>query len=166
MTEPDAAATALAARLEEVFRDIWRTRMQDMPVLNAALEVESVGLRPWQGHWLCALVTPWFINIVMLRGDGEWRRVPDRDSVWYEFPSGSFEFLGCSEPGFGDFHACPLFSPVLEFADHASACETARVAIDSLLDPTLLGEPPAGSNAESAGISRRDFLRGAPPAKP
>ena len=119
MTEPDDAATALAARLEEVFRDIWRTRMQDMPVLNAELQVESVGLRPWRGHWLCALVTPWFINLMVLPGAAPWRAVPERESVWHAFPSGRFEFIAGSEPGTGDYHACSLFSPVLEFTDIA-----------------------------------------------
>jgi [NiFe] hydrogenase assembly HybE family chaperone len=164
MTDDDAAA--VASRLEGVFRDIWRTRMQGVPVLNAALEVEAVGLGPWDGHWLCALVTPWFINLVVLRGAGDWRAVPDRDSVWYEFPSGRFEFLGSSAPGLGEFHACSLFSPVLEFADHDTARETARAALQALFDPSLLGEPPPGTKIDGRRMSRRDFLRGSDPAKP
>lgn len=166
MTDDGADAAILATRLEGAFRDIWQTRMQDVPVVNAALHVEAVGLRPWNGHWLCALVTPWFINLVVLRGNGDWRAVPDRDSVWYEFPTGRFEFLGSSEPGLGEFHACSLFSPVLEFADHDTARETARAALQALFDPSLLGEPPPDAKAAGRGMSRRDFLRGTGPAKP
>lgn len=166
MTDSGGDAAILAARLEGAFREIRRNRMQGVPILNAALEVEAVGLRPWNGHWLCALVTPWFINLVVLRGDGDWRAVADRESVWHEFPSGRFEFRGASEPGLGEFHACSLFSPVLEFADHATARETARAALQALFDPSLLGEPPPGAGTGSRGMSRRDFLRGTPPAKP
>lgn len=165
MVDPGADATTLAARLEGVFRAIAAERMHDVPILNPALEVEAVGMRPWRGHWLCALVTPWFISLVLLRGDGAWRTVPDRDSVWHDFPSGHFEFLGASEPGLGEFHACSLFSPVQEFADHATARETARIALESLFDPALLGEPPRNARTGGPGLSRRDFLRGTPQAR-
>ncbi len=50
MADPGADATALAARLEGVFRAIASKRMHDVPILNPALEVEAVGMRPWRGH--------------------------------------------------------------------------------------------------------------------
>jgi [NiFe] hydrogenase assembly HybE family chaperone len=157
---PDVAA--VAARLEAIFEAIRVERMQDVPILNAALRVEAVGLRPWNGCVLGALVTPWFINLVVLPGEGPWRSVRPTESVWYAFPSGRFQFIASDEPGLGEYHACSLLSPVLEFADHETARELARVAVESLFDPTLLGEappPPAEDEPESA--SRRNFLRGA-----
>jgi [NiFe] hydrogenase assembly HybE family chaperone len=156
----DDVAT-VAARLEAAFGTILAERMQDVPILNEALGVEAVGLRPWQGLWLGALVTPWFINLVVLPGPGTWRAVPDRESVWYAFPSGRFEFIAGSEPGLGPYHACSLFSPVQEFGDHETARETARVALESLFDPALLGEETTDSRSEKGQMSRRDFLRGA-----
>jgi [NiFe] hydrogenase assembly HybE family chaperone len=157
---PDLAAAA--ARLEAAFETVRVERMQDVPILNASLRVEAVGLRAWNGCVLGALVTPWFINLVVLPGEGPWRSVRPTESVWYAFPSGRFQFIAGDEPGLGEYHACSLLSPVLEFADHETARETARVAVDSLFDPTLLGEappPPAGDEPES--VSRRNFLRGA-----
>jgi [NiFe] hydrogenase assembly HybE family chaperone len=157
---PDAAATAL--RLEAAFEAIRVERMHDVPILNAALKVEAVGLRPWNGCLLGALVTPWFINLIVLPGEGPWRSVRLTESVWYAFPSGRFQFIAYDEPGLGQYHACSLLSPVLEFADHETAREMARVAVESLFDPTLLGEPPPpppGDEPDSMG--RRDFLRGA-----
>jgi len=159
MTEPIAAAAA--ARLEAAFQAIHAGRMQDVPILNAALAVEAVGFRPWQGRVLGALVTPWFINLVVLPGEGEWQAVPDRDSVWYAFPSGRFEFIAGSEGGLGPYHACSLYSPVQEFADQSVARETARVALESLFDPSLLGESPEPEHPHGPRLSRRDFLRGA-----
>ena len=162
MTEPRITdAAAAAGLLESAFGTILAERMQDVPILNPALAVEAVGLREWQGHWLGALVTPWFINLVVLPGSAGWRAVPDRDSVWYAFPSGRFEFIAGSEPGLGPYHACSLFSPVQEFGDHETARETARVALESLFDPALLGEAPAREQPDGPQLSRRDFLRGA-----
>ena len=159
--KPLADAAEAAGRLEATFQRILETRMDGVPILNPALAVEAVGFRPWQSHWLGALVTPWFINLVVLPGDGAWRSVPDRDSVWYAFPAGRFEFIAGSEPGLGPYHACSLFSPVGEFGDHETARETARVALESLFDPSLLGESPRTGDPEGRPMSRRDFLRGA-----
>jgi [NiFe] hydrogenase assembly HybE family chaperone len=156
-----ADAPEAAARLERAFRDILETRMQGVPILNAALSVEAVGLRDWQGCWLGALVTPWFINLMALPGEGRWQSAPDRDSVWYAFPAGRFEFIAGSEPGLGPYHACSLFSPVQEFGDQETARETARVALESLFDPALLGESSPSRDPDGSPISRRDFLRGA-----
>lgn len=156
-----ATAAEAAARLEKAFQGILETRMEGVPILNPALSVEAVGLRAWQGHWIGALVTPWFINLVMLPGDGPWRSVPDRDSVWYAFPAGRFEFIAGSERSLGSYHACSLFSPVSEFGDQATARETARVALESLFDPSLLGESPPSADPDGPQMSRRDFLRGA-----
>ena len=167
MTEPRITDPAAAAgRLETAFKAILDERMQDVPIVNPALAVEAVGLREWQGHWLGALVTPWFINLVVLPGSGTWRAVPDRDSVWYAFPSGRFEFIAGSEPGLGPYHACSLFSPVQEFGDHETARETARVALESLFDPALLGEAPERDEPDGKPLSRRDFLRGAAATRP
>jgi [NiFe] hydrogenase assembly HybE family chaperone len=154
-------AVEAARRLEATFRDILETRMQGVPILNPALSVEAIGLRSWHGHWLGALVTPWFINLMVLPGGGAWQSVPDRDSVWYAFPAGRFEFIAGSEPRLGEYHACSLFSPVSEFGDHETARETARVALESLFDPSLLGESPPSGDADGKQMSRRDFLRGA-----
>jgi [NiFe] hydrogenase assembly HybE family chaperone len=167
MAEAPPDMLAIAARLETAFEAIRVERMQDVPILNSALRVEAVGLRPWNGCVLGALVTPWFINLLLLPGDGPWRSVRRTESVWYGFPSGRFQFIAGDEPGLGEYHACSLLSPVLEFADHETARETARVAVESLFDPTLLGEPaatPAGD--EPGSMSRRDFLRGASGSRP
>ncbi len=158
---PIASAAEAAGRLEATFRGILETRMEGVPILNKALSVEAVGLRAWQSHWIGALVTPWFINLMVLPGDGPWRSVPDRDSVWHAFPAGRFEFIAGSEPGLGPYHACSLFSPVGEFGDQDTARETARVALESLFDPSLLGESPRTGDSEGRPMSRRDFLRGA-----
>ena len=165
VTPVDVAA--LAQRLEAAFEKVRVERMHDVPILNPKLRVEAVGLRPWNGCMLGALVTPWFINLVVLPGEGPWRSVRPTESVWYAFPSGRFQFIAFAEPALGEYHACSLLSPVLEFADHETARETARVALESLFDPTLLGEaPPPPDGDEPESVSRRNFLRGASGSRP
>ena len=40
--------------------------MAGVPMLNPALRVQAVGFRHWQSHWLGVLVTPWFMNLMLL----------------------------------------------------------------------------------------------------
>ena len=35
-------------------------------MVNPALAVEAVGFRPWGEHWLGILITPWFMNLVLM----------------------------------------------------------------------------------------------------
>lgn len=67
--DPAGAAPApdpQARALEALFEDVHRTRMHDLPFLNAALRVEALGFRDWQAARIGALVTPWSVMIVAL----------------------------------------------------------------------------------------------------
>ena len=81
-----------------------------------------------------------------------WRSLPPGEKRRYLFPAGEFDFIGARDARIGEFLICSLFSPVLEFADHATARETARRAREALLDPAC-AEPDAGSQAEPRGAS-------------
>ena len=54
--------------LEAAFLRIEREAMDGLPLLNKALRVQAVGFERWQGQWLGALVTPWFLNLVLVPG--------------------------------------------------------------------------------------------------
>ncbi len=161
--------TGIVQKLELVFSEIARTRMADILILNPALRVETVGFREWEGRWIGVLVTPWTINLVLLPGqDGP--LIPlalDEKSLW-DFPSGTYEFMGLNEPAIGTCHICSLISPVMEFATHEEALAVAREIIVGLFtesermnelatmidDARLKGEAISQKN-----MSRRDFLR-------
>ncbi len=150
-----------SAELTRAFEMIRATRMDGVPILNPRLAVEAVGFREWNGNWLGALVTPWFINLVVMpRDPAAWRSAPERENVHYPFPTGIFPFIAAVEPGLGEYHACSLFSPVLEFADQDTARETARVAVEGLFDAPKPDDNSAGVQGAQT-MSRRDFLRGA-----
>ena len=59
------------------------------------------------------------------------------------FPPASFEFIGARDDAIGDYQTCSLFSPMLEFADHAKRGTTALLAREALFDP---------ANAEAAEL--------------
>ena len=175
------------AALEAAFGEVHR-RMHDLPFVNGALRVEAVGFTPWQEHWLGVLVTPWFINLVLMpRLRERWRELRVGDSTSYGFPAGVYEFIGGYHERVGDFQTCSLFSPVLEFQDQESARLTARCALDALFDEANRQRPipdvpaagpatrppsepavasPGSNEADGAGqpaarpMSKRAFLRG------
>jgi [NiFe] hydrogenase assembly HybE family chaperone len=146
-----------AATLERVFRRVLEQQMQDMPLVNPALSVEAVGFRPWDEHWLGVLVTPWFMNLVLMpRTAAKWNPIRERESRHYVFPAGVFEFIGSQDPVLGDYQACSLFSPMFDFADHAAARDTAAAALDALFD---------GANRPAGEVTRASAARAAAPSK-
>jgi [NiFe] hydrogenase assembly HybE family chaperone len=179
-TEPlPACRPSPAVALERVFQGVLLRQMQDMPMVNPALSVEAVGFRPWHEHWLGILITPWFMNLMLLpRVIANWQHIAERESRHYVFPAGVFEFIGGSDPVLGDYQACSLFSPMFEFADQGGARETAMAALDALFDTAsrnhaevaapqpanLAGQgdpaPSAGTAPAARVVSKRDFLFG------
>ena len=143
-------------RLEIAFEDIARTRMAGMPLVNPRLRVEAVGFGEWQGQWLGILVTPWSINAMLLPRSAGWPRLAAGAERIVEMPAGRFRFVAGFDAALGEYHACSLFSPALEFADQAAARAAAAAALDAML-AAATGREGAGG---PAAFSRRDFLRG------
>ncbi|HSO07615.1 MAG TPA: [NiFe]-hydrogenase assembly chaperone HybE [Pelomicrobium sp.] len=172
MTEAAAAhragyAQSPGPRLEAAFRRIRDERMRDVPILNPRVEVEAVGFRVWEGRWLGILITPWFMNVMLLpREGGPWIDVAPGAEITWRFPAGDYLFLGGREEAAGDYQMCSLFSPMLEFEDHAAARATAEACLELLLQPDAAAEPPEGPVATirdnvARPMSKREFLSGA-----
>jgi [NiFe] hydrogenase assembly HybE family chaperone len=128
-----------APALQRAFETIHRTRMRDMPMCNHALQVEAVDFRRWNGLWLGALVTPWFINLMLLQDAPQvWTRRRVGEKAVFAFPAGRFEFIAGREPLIdgvdGEYLSCSLFSPVFEFADHETARMAAQMSLAGLFD--------------------------------
>lgn len=161
MTE--SASASPAPRLEAAFTRIWKTRMQGLGFLNAALRVDAVGFREWEGEWLGVLVTPWSMNLVLMPAGSGGSMAAAGSERFVRFPAGRFLFISARDAELGEYHACSLLSPVGQFADHETARATAEAALVALFDPANVpGEEalaPRGP-ARPAGATRRDFLRG------
>ncbi len=147
------------AKLEAAFREIHTAQMRGMPIVNDALAVKAVGFRRHDARWLGALVTPWFLNLVLLPGDGDdWSALIPGAKELIEFPSGRYEFVHANRKGVGAYKACSLFSPMFEFASMLQATETASAALVSLFDPSIRED-----SAQTAEIRRRREAELAPP---
>lgn len=175
-----------AARLEVAFRAVYAERMQGLPFINPALSVEAVDILPWNGHWLGVLITPWFMNLLLLPDDDEaWPALRPGEKCEQSFPAGVFEFIAGQEDTLGDYLACSLFSPMFEFDDQETARLTASAARAALFDANNLEQtdialharlpeeadeavPESGApgslqvlqEALSTSITRREFLQG------
>lgn len=156
-----AAHEEPSSRLNAAYAAI-ASRMQGLPFVNPALRVEAVGFAPWGAHWLGVMVTPWFINLMLLPHDAAAPAPQQGAKHRHRFPAGDYEFIGAHDEAIGDYEMCSLFSPVLEFADHEGAREVARLALAALLDPATAAaqtDEPAAPSIR-APMSKRDFLRG------
>ena len=153
--------------LEAAFRRIQTETMADVPILNPALTVEAVGFTRWQDHWLGIVITPWFMNLVLVPGAAEsWQSVAPGLRLFRNFPSGDFAFLGSNEPEVGEFQSCSLFSPMGQFADQDGAREVALAALEALQAEPVAAAPAPGKDAfedpKQAALerpmSKREFL--------
>jgi [NiFe] hydrogenase assembly HybE family chaperone len=162
----EAAAADPSAALEAVYRRAGE-RMRGLGIVNEALAVEAVGFAPWAGHWLGVMVTPWFMNVVLApRLRDAWPRILPGDKHRERLPAGEFEFIGAFEPDVGAFAIASLFSPVLEFEDHATARAVAAAAREALVRPQPRGrEGHAGplrrfEQALDGAQTRAEFVHG------
>ena len=163
---PDPLKERVAA-LEQAYRAAGE-RMRDTPFYNPALAVEAVGFHAWEDVWLGILITPWFMNIVLLPPDPQaWATlVPGAAKRPRALPAGRFDFEVAEIAGFGRLQSCSLFSPMDEFSDPAAARAVAEESLKVLLTPE---EPPApeakpepapAPAPEPAVLDRRALLRG------
>ncbi|HVO91073.1 MAG TPA: [NiFe]-hydrogenase assembly chaperone HybE [Casimicrobiaceae bacterium] len=125
-------------RLVEAFCAIHEQRMRSLPFLNPAIEVEAVAFAPWKTCWLGVMLTPWSMALMLTpREIATWRPLAVGEKRRYTFPAGPFDFISAELRDIGAYLTCSLFSPVLEFADHASARQTAEYARAALFQTEL-----------------------------
>ncbi len=157
----------LALGLETLFERIHCERMQGLPLLNPRLRVKAVGFRRWQEGCIGVLVTPWFMNLMLLPSEGDdWRALHPGETLRHELPSGSYDFIVGDEPGVGRYQFCSLFSPMQEFIDQEAAEATAGEVMQAIFRaelPEQVELEPDGSVQVPAPrrLTRRQLLRGA-----
>ncbi len=146
--------------VEEAFFRIQREQMADVPILNAALNVEAVDFQRWQGHWLGVVITPWCMSILLLPGSQEdWVSAGQNKRRFVKFPAGDFAFLGGVEPELGEYQSCSLFSPMERFPTQREATQTARASLIGLLSaPATKSAPDEEKPVDKPSLSRRRFF--------
>ena len=134
------------------YQAIYAQRMQDLPFVYHRLAVEAVGFAPWEDGELGVLITPWFMNLVLLPDDGAHAGRPQGDRVTCRFPSGPCDLTVYQDEELGTYLAAALFSTVADFPDQAVA---RAVAEETLVH--LFADAPA---KEAGRESRRGLLTG------
>ncbi|MDI4666004.1 [NiFe]-hydrogenase assembly chaperone HybE [Xanthobacter autotrophicus] len=131
----EAQLKDMPGRFEAVFREIHSAKMKGVPFVNESLGVKAVGFRAHEGRVLGVLVTPWFMNLVLLpAATDDWSGLKTGDKELIAFPSGTYEFLAADRPETGPYKACSLFSPMFDFSSMLQAVETAAAVLPALFD--------------------------------
>ena len=154
--------------LEAAFRRIEAETMADVPILNSVLNIEAIGFDRWQDHWLGIVITPWFMNLVLVPGAiASWQSVTPGQRLFRKFPSGDFAFLGSHEVEVGEFQSCSLFSPMAQFTDQDGARAVAHAALEALQNVPAAAQPAPPANealddprqaALQRPMSKREFI--------
>lgn len=149
--QAEADIARRTALLEADFREIWHTKMRDLPMVNAALHVEAVGFRVHEGRILGVLVAPWFMNLVLLPGPDEtWSTLSPGEKEVIRFPSGDYEFLHNTREMVGGYKACALFSPMSDFSSQLQAVSVARAVMAALFDAANRAETDRAADIRAA----------------
>jgi [NiFe] hydrogenase assembly HybE family chaperone len=138
--------------------------MADVPILNEAIGVEAVGFREIDEGLLGVLVTPWFMNLMLLPIEAAaWEGQRAGEKTLHTLPAGCYEFIAGHEEGVGDYRMCSLFSPMFEFADHAAAVETAAAVMDGIMSSEETANDPDDTDPATSSpprrMSRRELFR-------
>ena len=163
-----------SGRTEAMYRQVWETSMHDMPFVNNALTVAAIGFHRYQGDWVGAVLTPWFLNLFVLPGGGTiWTDQASGDRVRIAFPVGELEFIADYQPeaDVPAYQYCPLFAPVSQFLSQDAAVAAAEAALAALFVPPVTeaenppptevqADVPSNEAPEDAIPSRRAFFRG------
>jgi [NiFe] hydrogenase assembly HybE family chaperone len=154
------AAICAGARLVDRYRRAHEA-MRDLPICNPALEIEAIGFRPYGGHALGVILTPWFMNLtVCASGAEELPPRPPGETAHWPLPAGRVGFIVGRLECFGRVDSCSLFSPMDGFADHAAARAVAVAALAELFEPAPADARGAAAQ-RPAMLDRRSLLFGA-----
>lgn len=134
------------------YRAIHEERMRDLPIVNPRLDVEAVGFEQWEDKDLGVLISPWFMNLVLLPDADRLAGLPQGERVECRFPSGPCELTVYHDEELGSYLAAVLFRTVMDFPDQ----DTARAVAEEAL-AQLLAEP---ADKEKGKVSRRGLLTG------
>jgi [NiFe] hydrogenase assembly HybE family chaperone len=129
--------------------------MKDLPFLNQALAVEAVGFRLFDKHRLGVLITPWFMNLVILPNVDISSRLSSGSKISVRFPCGPIEFTASCDEELGTFLTAVLFSSVGEIKDQATARDIAKEVMLGVFDETH-GEQTLSRRALFAKVETAD----------
>ena len=134
--------------------------MKGLPFVNERLSVEAIGFRELDDHLFGVLLSPWFMNMVVLPGNDEWSGFSQGDRVTVTLPSDDYEFTVSRDEALpGEILSAVLFTTVADFPDQETAREVALDILTRLFEPRE-PDPDDAEAAEPKPMSRRSLLSG------
>lgn len=142
------------AELVGRYRAVYRDRFGDLPIINSRLDVEAIGFRRLDEHALGALITPWFINLVLLPGTDRWQDRVQGSIAAIVLPGGTLDFTVSHDDKLGTILSAALFGTVADFPSQDMARDVAREALRLLF--TRFNKEIGGRRRT---MSRRQLLK-------
>jgi len=125
-----AAQTGRLGALVASFERIARESMRGLHFYNEALSVEAVGFERIGEEWLGVLITPWFINLMLVSDQPiPYAEAANGKKRTVELPSGPVTFLCGGTEDFGMFDAHSIASPMDVHKSQDQAQAAARLAL-------------------------------------
>lgn len=140
------------------FARIAEETMRSLPFYNDRLTVEAIGFERCGDEWLGVLITPWFLNLMLIpeqplpyteAANGRRREVT--------LPGGTITFRCGGTDDFGLFHAYSIASPVNIYQTREQARAAARLALARICAPPQ--EETTSVSQGEKGLSRRNLFR-------
>ena len=90
--------------------------MKDIPITNNELEVEAVGFKKFEKYELGVLITPWFMNNILIPEikddiyqDTSHKKITIGDKIDIKFSAKSYTFLAQKDDTLGFYLSCSLY---------------------------------------------------------
>jgi [NiFe] hydrogenase assembly HybE family chaperone len=125
---------ALTRQIEEVFLNIEQEQMQGIPLLNPALQVQTVGFQSYEERTLGIIITPWMMNLLLLPAEDEdWSELKLGDKNHHRLPANEYRFMVNEIDGIGICQTHSIYSPMHEFMNQDHAVAAAESFMQTLM---------------------------------
>ena len=158
-------------KLVKRFQQIGAERILGLPIYNDALSVEAVDFQPCEGGLIGLLVTPWFMNIMLLPDDtSPWKSQELGVKIKYQLDSGEHEFVIGEDEEVGRYLFRTVTSPTHCYKKQIAAITGGKKSLTALLTPPKQEEEEMPANSQQVEFTpkateekhssgRREFLR-------
>ena len=118
------------SKLVSRFKQIGDEHIRDLPIYHRPLQVEAVDFQQWAQGWIGVLITPWFMNVMLLpRDKNQWQSLALGQKHMQTLPAGEQEFVVGGDVELGSYLFRSLASPMLGYTSQKDARQAARAAL-------------------------------------
>lgn len=141
--------------LEQHFDSVYEREMKGLKLCHKDVKVQAVGFHLYENHWLGMMITPWFLNLMILpQTDQPWPELKQErgNDILLEFPCGNLKFTPRIDPDLGSYLCCSLASPLRNIKSHDDLVSVAHKVL------TDLQRIPMKSVEEPVSLSKRSLF--------